>query len=105
MITSSIQKYSKTSGDPGFSTAKWSPTRASPMPRHHRPEAVGLLEALELVREDPEVPARGPKRGQLALLDPLLDGRRRNFKHFTYFSGRQVPLVDPRRSQGAQSGG
>jgi hypothetical protein len=66
---------------------------------------VGLLEALELVREDPEVPARGPERGQLALLDPLLDGRRGDLKHFTYFSGRQIPLLDPLRSQGARSGG
>jgi len=66
---------------------------------------VSLLESLDLVRQDPEVPARGPERGQLALLDPLLDGRRRNLKHFTYFSGRQVPLEDSLRSQGARSGG
>jgi len=66
---------------------------------------VDLLEALDLVREDPEVPTRGPERGQLARLDLLLDGRRRNLKYFTYFSGRQVPLLDPLRSQGARSGG
>ena len=68
-------------------------------------EAVGLLEALELVRENAEVPARGPERSQLALLDPLLDGGRRNFKHFTYFTGRQVPLEHALPGHGARSGG
>ena len=70
-----------------------------------RPEAVGLLEALELVRQDAEVSARGPERGQLALLDPLLDGGRRNFKHFTDFTGRQVPLERALAGHGTRSGG
>ncbi len=66
-----------------------------------RPEAMGLLEALELVRQDAEVPARRPERGELALLDPLLDRGGGNFKHFTYFTGRQVPLERASPGHGA----
>jgi hypothetical protein len=66
---------------------------------------MGLLEALDLVREDPEVPAGSPERGELPLLDPLLDGGWGNLKHFTYFTGRQISPAHPLRGHGARFGG
>jgi hypothetical protein len=70
-----------------------------------RLEAMDLLETLELVHEDPEMSTRDPERGELALLDPLLDGGRRNLKHFTYFTGRQISSDAPLPGHGTRSGG
>jgi hypothetical protein len=60
---------------------------------------------LELVHEDPEVSTRGPERGELALLDPLLDGGWGNLKHFTYFTRRQIPPDALLPGHGTRSGG
>jgi hypothetical protein len=55
-------------------------------------EAVAPPEALELVREDPEVAAGRPEGGELTLLDPLLDGRGRDLQHLADPAGGEVSL-------------
>ena len=54
-----------------------------------------LPEALEVLRGDSEVTARCAHRAQLALQDPLFDGRCGYFKHLGNLSGGQVMLSFP----------